>query len=35
MDVVRIALPLLAYFVLMFGGSFALGLRLRLGYAKT
>jgi len=34
-DVVRIALPLLAYFVLMFGGSFALGLRLRLGYAKT
>ncbi|MFQ1001224.1 ACR3 family arsenite efflux transporter [Modestobacter sp. SSW1-42] len=34
-DVVRIALPLLAYFVLMFGGSFVLGLRLRLGYAKT
>jgi ACR3 family arsenite transporter len=34
-DVVRIALPLLAYFVLMFGGSFALGLRLRLGYART
>jgi ACR3 family arsenite transporter len=34
-DVVRIALPLLAYFVLMFGGSFLLGLRLRLGYAKT
>ncbi|WP_269174914.1 ACR3 family arsenite efflux transporter [Modestobacter sp. VKM Ac-2986] len=34
-DVVRIALPLLAYFALMFGGSFALGLRLRLGYAKT
>jgi len=34
-DVVRIALPLLAYFALMFGGSFALGMRLRLGYAKT
>jgi arsenite transporter len=35
LDVARIALPLLAYFVLMFGGSFALGHRLRLGYAKT
>jgi arsenite transporter len=35
LDVVRIALPLLAYFVLMFGGSYALGLRLRLGHAKT
>ncbi|MGY1815070.1 ACR3 family arsenite efflux transporter [Blastococcus sp. SYSU D00820] len=34
-DVARIALPLLAYFVLMFGGSFLLGLRLRLGYART
>jgi ACR3 family arsenite transporter len=34
-DVVRIALPLLAYFALMFGGSFLLGLRLRLGYART
>src|SRR3954453_731229 len=34
-DVARIALPLLAYFFLMFGGSFALGMRLRLGYAKT
>jgi ACR3 family arsenite transporter len=34
-DVARIALPLLAYFGLMFGGSFALGMRLRLGYAKT
>jgi ACR3 family arsenite transporter len=34
-DVVRIALPLLAYFALMFGGSFVLGMRLRLGYAKT
>jgi ACR3 family arsenite transporter len=34
-DVVRIALPLLAYFCLMFGGSFLLGMRLGLGYAKT
>jgi ACR3 family arsenite transporter len=34
-DVARIALPLLAYFTLMFGGSFALGHWLRLGYAKT
>ncbi|NEK84747.1 ACR3 family arsenite efflux transporter [Blastococcus saxobsidens] len=34
-DVARIALPLLAYFFLMFGGSFLLGMRLRLGYAKT
>ncbi|SDO91307.1 arsenite transporter, ACR3 family [Klenkia soli] len=34
-DVARIALPLLAYFGLMFGGSFLLGMRLRLGYAKT
>ncbi len=34
-DVARIALPLLAYFLLMFGGSFALGHRLQLGYAKT
>ena len=34
-DVARIALPLLAYFAIMFGGGFALGHRLRLGYAKT
>jgi ACR3 family arsenite transporter len=34
-DVARIALPLLAYFALVFGGSFLLGMRLRLGYAKT
>jgi ACR3 family arsenite transporter len=34
-DVARIALPLLAYFALMFGGSFLLGMRLRMGYAKT
>ncbi|MGY1711306.1 ACR3 family arsenite efflux transporter [Geodermatophilus sp. SYSU D00758] len=34
-DVARIALPLLAYFVLMFGGAFALGRGLGLGYAKT
>jgi len=34
-DVVRIALPLLAYFALMFGGGFALSHRLGLGYAKS
>ncbi|WP_298803500.1 ACR3 family arsenite efflux transporter [uncultured Pseudokineococcus sp.] len=35
LDVARVALPLLAYFVLMFAGAFLLGMRLRLGYAKT
>ncbi|WP_280114642.1 ACR3 family arsenite efflux transporter [Kineococcus rubinsiae] len=34
-DVARIALPLLAYFALMFSGSFVLGRALGLGYAKT
>lgn len=34
-DVVRISLPLLAYFALMFAGSFLLGMKLKLGYAKT
>jgi ACR3 family arsenite transporter len=34
-DVARIALPLLAYFALMFGGSFLLGKRIGLSYAKT
>jgi len=34
-DVARIALPLLAYFAIMFGGGFSLGRRLRLGYPKT
>ena len=34
-DVARIAVPLLIYFALMFGASFALGTWLRLGYAKT
>jgi arsenite transporter len=35
LDVVRIAVPLLAYFALMFGLSFALGLRLGLGYERN
>jgi arsenite transporter len=35
LDVVRIALPLLAYFAIMFGLSFALGLRLGLGYERN
>ena len=34
-DVARIALPLLAYFAVMFGGSFLLGLRLGLPYPRT
>jgi ACR3 family arsenite transporter len=34
-DVARIALPLVAYFALMWGVSFALGYRLRLGYPRT
>jgi len=34
-DVARIALPLLAYFAIMFGGGFAAGRALHLGYAKT
>ena len=35
LDVARIALPLLAYFALMWGGSFALGYALRLPYPRT
>lgn len=35
LDVARIALPLLAYFALMWGGSFALGMRLHMGYERT
>lgn len=34
-DVARIALPLLAYFVLMWGGAFLLGRVIGLPYAKT
>jgi ACR3 family arsenite transporter len=34
-DVARIALPLLAYFTIMWGLSFALGLRLNLSYEKN
>ena len=34
-SVVVIAIPLLAYFALMWGVSFALGVRARLGYPKT
>jgi ACR3 family arsenite transporter len=35
LDVARIALPLLAYFALMWTGSFALGRRLRMSYQRT
>ena len=34
-DVARIALPLLAYFAIMWGGSFALGAAIGLGYERT
>jgi ACR3 family arsenite transporter len=35
LDVARIALPLLAYFALMWSGSFALGIRLHMTYERT
>ncbi|GAA4981586.1 ACR3 family arsenite efflux transporter [Pseudonocardia tropica] len=35
LDVARIALPLLAYFALMWAGSYALGRAVGLGYART
>lgn len=34
-DVARIAIPLLGYFAVMWAGGYALGLALRLGYART
>ncbi len=34
-DVVRIALPLLAYFILMWGGGFVFGAAVGLGYERT
>jgi arsenical-resistance protein len=34
-DAARIALPLLAYFAIMWAGGYVLGVVLRLGYAKT
>jgi ACR3 family arsenite efflux pump ArsB len=34
-DVVRIAIPLLGYFAIMWAGGYALGLALALGYART
>ena len=35
MDVARIALPLLAYFAIMWGGGYILGAMLALGYQRT
>ncbi len=35
LDVVRIALPLLVYFAVMWGGGYALGAALGLGYERT
>ncbi|WP_280449661.1 ACR3 family arsenite efflux transporter [Nocardia brasiliensis] len=35
LDVVRIAVPLLAYFAIMWGGGYLLGAVLGLGYART
>lgn len=35
LDVARIALPLLAYFAIMWGGGYALGATLGLGYPRT
>ena len=35
LDVARIALPLLAYFAVMWGGGYLLGAALHLGYART
>ena len=35
LDVARIALPLLAYFAIMWFGGFAIGRRLRLSYPRT
>ncbi len=35
LDVVRIALPLLAYFTVMWGGGFLLGAAIGLGYQRT
>ncbi|CAM3228308.1 ACR3 family arsenite efflux transporter [Prescottella defluvii] len=35
LDVVRIAIPLLAYFAIMWGGGYALGAAMGLGYERT
>ena len=35
LDVVRIALPLLVYFLVVFGASMLIGRALRMGYART